>query len=311
MEVVVLFLSFTVMAAGSNYPPRVTIQDMSLITALERIIESSPAESISIAFYDLETGAEALIEPDTRYHPASTMKVPVMIEVYQQARERRFALDDRIPVRNEFASIADGSKFPVARGDDADPDLHDRIGQTESIRELVRRMIVRSSNLATNILVDLVGAEKITRSMNALGASDMVVLRGVEDNRAYERGLNNSATARSLMMLMSRIALGTAVSREDSREMARILMQQEFNEGIPAGLPRSVKAAHKTGWIANIYHDAAIVHPRGRKPYVLIVMTRGIGEVKGAHRIAADISREVYRSLQAEEQKTGYGNWDQ
>ena len=256
------------------------------------LIRGSGAESVSVAFHDLETGRELLINPDVKYHPASTMKVPVMMEVFRQAWEGKFKLDGRIPVRNEFTSIADASKFSLDRESDGDQTLYKK--QEETIRELVRLMIVRSSNLATNLLIELVGAKNVTKSMRTIGAKDMLVLRGVEDNRAYEKGLNNSATARSLMVIMRRIAEGKAVSKTDSAEMARILSEQEFNEGIPAGLPPGTKVAHKTGWITNIYHDAAIIYPPHRKPYVLIVMTRGIPDVKQAHQLVAAISGAIH-----------------
>jgi beta-lactamase class A len=282
----------------------------TLNAAIERHIQASGAESVSVAFLDLESGDETLLMPDEAYHPASTMKVPVMMEVFRQARSGRFRMEMQIPVRNEFRSIADETKFSVGRGSDGDPGLHERIGRTESVRDLVRRMIVRSSNLATNLLVDLVGAESISDSMKKMGAPGMVVLRGVEDGKAFESGLNNSATARSLLVLMRAIASGNAYSRADSVEMERILIQQEFNEGIPAGVPRGVKVAHKTGWITGIYHDAAIVHPPNSKPYILVVMTRGIPDVKRAHRLVADISRTVFDSQGSRIRKTESGNWD-
>ena len=178
----------------------------------------------------------------------------------------------------------------MGREDDADAPLHDKIGQSESVGELVRRMIVRSSNLATNLLVELVGARSVTESARKMGAGGMQVLRGVEDAKAFEKGLNNSTTARSLMVILRRIAEGKSGTRADSAEMARILEGQEFNEGIPAGLPPGVRVAHKTGWITGIYHDAAIVYPAARHPYVIVVMTRGIADPKLAHKLVADIS---------------------
>ena len=258
------------------------------------LIRESGAESVSVAVYDVETRRELLFRPDVKYHPASTMKAAVMVEVFRQARTGRFRMEDPIPVKNQFKSIADDSAFSVAREDDADSGLHDRIGAAESVRELTRRMIVRSSNLATNLLIDLVGAECVTKEMARLGARDLIVLRGVEDTPAFEKGLNNSATARSLMTLMRRLAEGKAGSESDSAEMIRILESQEFNEGIPAGLPPGTRAAHKTGWITGIYHDAAIVFLPGRRPYVLVIMTRGIRDVERAHRLAADVSKAAY-----------------
>ncbi len=287
MSPIIAFIAATGFTTGPDSPS----------VEIERLIAESGAESVSVAHLDLHHRRELLINADTSYHPASTMKVAVMMEVFRQAREGRFRLDDPLPVRNDFASIADASRFSIDADSDGDRTLYGKIGRTESIRELVRLMIVRSSNLATNLIVELAGAKRVSDQMKQIGAADMVVMRGVEDNRAYERGLNNSASARSLMVIMRRIAEGKAVSRTDSAEMVRILQAQEFNEGIPAGLPRGTKVAHKTGWITGIYHDAAIVYHPGRKPYVLVIMTRGIRDEKRAHRLVADISRVVFESL--------------
>src|SRR5262249_29248235 len=77
-------------------------------------------------------------------------------------------------------------------------------------------------------------------------------------------------------------------------EMIQVMLGQEFNEGIPAGLPPEVKVAHKTGWNDRLYHDAGIVFPPDRKPYLLVVMTRGIEEDADAQKLVADISCLFY-----------------
>ena len=127
----------------------------------------------------------------------------------------------------------------------------------------------------------------------------MRVLRGVEDGKAYERGLNNTATARDLLTVMAAIETGRAASPRSCAAMRRILLDQEFNTEIPAGLPAGTPVAHKTGQIEGHLHDAAIVYPRGDRPYVLVVLTRGIADEKIAQSLIADISRLVYEHTQA------------
>jgi beta-lactamase class A len=264
---------------------------------IEDLIRKSGAEAVAVAFYDLATGEQFFIRPDESFHAASTMKVPVMMEVFRQSREGLLSLEDYLAVKNDFISIADNTRYSISHESDSEQSLYKRIGQTETVRELVRLMIGVSSNLATNILIERVTAPRVMQFMNKLGAKNIRVLRGVEDGKAYEQGLNNTTTARDLMIILRAIAERRAVSSKASDEMMQILLDQKFNESIPAGLPSSVRVAHKTGSITLINHDAAIVYPPGRKPYVLVVLTRGIEDEKRAHKLIADISRSVFEDV--------------
>jgi beta-lactamase class A len=222
------------------------------------------------------------------------MKVPVMMELFRQADEGGFSLDQPVLLVNEFRSIADGSPFTVSADDDSDSSLYSKIGTRVPVRELLQRMITRSSNLATNQLIAMVGAESVTGLIRKLGAERMTVLRGVEDGKAFERKMNNVATARDLAILLKAIKNADPAIGTHSQDMLDILLAQEFNEKIPAGLPPGTKVAHKTGEITAHSHDAAIIYPANRKPYVLVVLTRRIPDGKVASSLIADISRMVY-----------------
>ncbi len=261
------------------------------------LVAASGAETVAVAFHDLADGRELLINPDASFHAASTMKVPVMMEIYRQAAAGKLALDERLPIKNDFLSIADGSHFSISAEDDSEPSLYKRIGETATVRELMRLMIIASSNLATNLLIERVTPPRVMELMRKLGARHIRVLRGVEDSKAYERGLNNTTTARDLMILLRHIAEGRAVSKPASDDMIRVMLDQQFNEGIPALLPKDARVAHKTGSITKINHDAAIIFLPDRKPYVLVVLTRGLNDEARAHQLIADISRVIYESL--------------
>ena len=268
-----------------------------LESKIHALVAASGAETVAVAFKDLQTGRELSINPTQNFHAASTMKVPVMLEVFREVREGRLSLDERLPVKNEFKSIADGSTFSVSPDDDSEFTLYKKVGGTETVRELLRLMITESSNLATNIIIERVTPQRVMDLMLRMGARDIRVLRGVEDGKAFARGLNNTTTARDLLVLLRAIAEGRVVSREASKEMTDILLGQKFNEGIPAGLPAGTRVAHKTGSITKIEHDAGIVFLPGRKPYVLVVLVRGIADEKRAHQLVADISRAVYEDV--------------
>lgn len=264
---------------------------------LKRLLDSAKTARVSLAICDLASGYQLLANPDVPFHPASTFKVGVMMEVFHQAAQGAFSLDDLLPVKNAFISIADQSEFHVNPEDDSETDLYQHTGEQMSVRELTRRMIVDSSNFATNLLIRKVDGGRATQFMQELGAKDLIIKRGPEDNKAYALGLNNSATARSLMQVLVRLAKRSVVSPEASDEMIAILLQQHFNEGIPARLPAGTHVAHKTGWNDKLYHDAAIVYPRRHTPYVVVIMTSGLPELTEAPALVAALSAEIYRQL--------------
>jgi beta-lactamase class A len=266
----------------------------SLTQEIERRVAADSGAQVGVAYVDLGSSDTLFLNADSSFHAASTMKVPVMIELFRQARTGSFRMSQGLLMVNQFASLADGSPFTLDAGSDSDSTLYQRIGQRVRVDSLLRLMITRSSNLATNTLITLVGADAVTRTMRELGASRIQVLRGVEDGKAFERGLNNTTTARDLAIIMRAIENGTAAGPEATREMRSILLGQEFNDRIPAGLPPGVRVAHKTGDITAVAHDAAIVYPPDRPPYVLVVLTRGIKDQVRSSKLIADISAMVY-----------------
>jgi beta-lactamase class A len=262
-----------------------------LADVIQRHIAASGAE-VAVALRTLDGATDLFIQPDTSFHAASTMKVPVMIELFRQAAAGQLALDEPLPVRNEFHSIVDRSLYKLSEGDDSDAAIYTHVGGTMTPRQLCEAMITVSSNLATNILIEKLGVENIRRTVTEAGAEGMQLLRGVEDGKAFEKGLNNATTARGLLILLERIAAGTAVSPEASRAMVDILSRQRFNSGIPAGVPPGTIVAHKTGNITKIHHDAGIVY--GPRPFVIVVLVRGIAEEQTSAALIAAITREVF-----------------
>jgi beta-lactamase class A len=264
---------------------------------LKHLLNAESNARVSLAIHDLASGYQLLVQPDLAYHSAGIFKLGVMMEVFHQAAGGTFSLDELLPVINSFISIADQSIFSLSPEDDSETDLYQHIGESLPLRELTRRMIIYSSNLATNLLIEKVGAESVTRFMQELGTNDLVIRRGPEDNQAYTLGLNNSATARSLMQVLVRVAKRSVVSPAASDEMIAILGQQQFNEGIPARLPEGVIVAHKTGWNDRLYHDAAIVYPPKHTPYVMAIMRSGLPETGEASALVAGLSLKIFQQL--------------
>ena len=286
-----LLLALT--TAGSSAAP--AFDAAGTRAEIDRLIRASGAD-VAVAFQSLDGRDELLIQPDTEFHAASTMKVPVMIELYRQVRAGALRLDDRVPVVNAFHSIVDGSPYTLSTGDDSDAEVYQHVGGDMSYRELCEAMITVSSNFAANLLIEHLGAKNVQRTTDALGANGMHVLRGVEDNKAFDKGMNNTTTARALMTLLGAIAHGRAVDQQASDEMLAILERQKFNERIPAGLPPGTVVAHKTGEITRIQHDAAIVY--APRPFVLVILVRGLDDAKQGAALAAGITRVMYRASQ-------------
>lgn len=273
--------------------------DQDLRAALERRIAAQPGATVALWFEDLASGRTLGIADTLSFHAASTMKVPVMFELFRRADEGTLDLDDRIPLANRFASIVDGSHYALAPADDTDDALYDRVGAPISFRELNERMIVRSSNLATNVLIDRLDPTRVTAYTRSLGGEGVLVRRGVEDGPAFRAGLNNVTTARGLGKLLAALERGQVASPWATQAMLGTLRRQEFNAEIPAGLPPGTRVAHKTGWITATLHDAAIVYPPERSPFVLVILTRDIPVRADAQRLMADLARLVWESYAA------------
>lgn len=253
----------------------------------------------ALAFKDLQTGKSLYINGHTLFHAASTMKTPVLIEAYKQAAAGKCSLADAIPVVNYFRSIADTSHFSVDAADDSAPELYKHIGEKMALYDLLYQMIICSSNLATNIVIEKLGAASVNATLQELGAKDIRVLRGVEDSKAFEKGMNNVVTASDLALLFEKMAKDSIISRDACQAMIKILLDQRFNNVIPAKLPAGVRVAHKTGAITGVQHDSGIVFlPNGRK-YVLVLLSKNLTDEKAAVEAMAAASGLLYQYVAA------------
>ena len=281
-------LSLTLILLQTQAPP------VALRDRVEARIAQAGARAVGVYYHDLQTGDSLTVGASTRFHAASTMKVPVMIQLFRDRDAGLLRFDDSVTITNTFRSIVDSSPYQLDVTDDSDSSLYKRLGQKATIRELIDLMETVSSNLATNLLIARVDAKRANATAHALGADSILVLRGVEDQKAFDKGLNNTTTARDLGVLLAAIATNRAASRQSCRDMLEILGRQHFNEGIPAGLPAGTVVYHKTGFITRVYHDAAIVEPATGKRYVLVVLTGGIEKEADAHTLVRDISKLVF-----------------
>jgi len=270
--------------------------EQSLYASVLAIRDRHELEGLGIAFYDAETSLQWSYNADALFHAASTMKLAVLLAVFRQFTRGELAPDEPVHVRNKFLSIHDREPYMLDVNRDTEREVAEKLGRTMSVKDLAYHMITSSSNFATNLLVDVVGVPVIQTALGELKIDGIRVLRGVEDNAAFEAGLNNEVSANGLLKLLRLVAEGGAYGEEASAQMREILLGQRYKSGIPAGLPPAARVAHKTGNIATVHHDAGIVYLEGRKPYVLVILTRFPSEAGGTTAVA-DLSRDIYECL--------------
>ena len=276
---------------------------ITLRVALEKLVRESKARAVAVALLDLESGFRFSLAGDRWFHAASTIKLAVLLAIFRAADEGRLRLDSSLHVRNRFVSAADGSPFRVDPSSDAMPELYQAIGRTAKISALTEGMIVASSNLATNLLLDLLGVEYARNVLRDAQVSGVELRRGVEDRAAHRKGIDNEATADGLLTLLSALR-GDFLKKESKEQAIHVLLAQRFNSMIPAGLPAHATVAHKTGEISTACHDVGIVYLPEREPYIAVILTEFDAEQNGRRETVAAISEMLYRSLTGRELKS-------
>jgi beta-lactamase class A len=276
-------------------------RERALKARIEKIEQDSGAKAIAVALHDMETDFELHYKADRWFHAASTIKVPILLGVFAAIDRGDLLPHSRVHVRNRFLSVVEGVPFRVESGRDSNSAVHNAIGKMMRVDELAYHMITTSSNLATNLLLSVLGTDAVNQTLKELDVDDGIELkRGVEDELAFEKGINNMVTADGLLRILVLLSQGKAFSPALSRRMMDILHGQEFNQGIPARLPKAARVAHKTGEISTVAHDAGVVYLPKRKPYVLIVLSEWEPSGSGRSRTIASISHTIYEFLTQE-----------
>jgi len=270
----------------------------TLRQACERIMSESKAVSYAVALRDYETGFRFAINADRRFHAASTIKVAILLAIGKAIDDGRIRPNDTLHVRNRFLSAVDRTPFRIDAETDGYPQLHRLIGRTARISDLAEWMIVSSSNLATNLLLDFITVGEAQRILREAGLNGVDLRRGVNDTKAHDQNFDNETTAHGLLELFATLR-GDFLAKASRDRAINILLQQRFNSMIPAPLPAHASVAHKTGEISTACHDAGIVYLPEREPYILVVLTEVAAETNGRREAIAKISEVVFETLRS------------
>lgn len=266
--------------------------------AIDAIVQKAGTKACAVSVHDYERDWHFALNSDRVFHAASTIKVAILLALFKGIDEGRFRADDPLHVRNRFLSAIDGTPFSLEADSDGYPQLYKSVGRTAKIGPLAESMIIWSSNLATNLLLDYVGPEYAAEVLRQAGVNGVGLRRGVQDEKAHEAGLNNETTAQGLVQLFATLR-GDFLSKQSRERVIHILLEQKFTSMIPAGLPAHATVAHKTGEISTACHDVGIVYLPEREPYIVAILTEVDPDKNGHRETVRKISEAVYEAITA------------
>jgi len=231
-------------------------------------------------------------EAEAPHYAASTMKLPVAMAMLRKVDAGELALDQSVAVHNDFASVA-GGRFGMNRDDDDAPSTWERLGREASLAWLTTEMITRSSNLATNLVLELVGIDAahsalIESTLRSSPDPASKIERGIEDATAREAGITNLISAAGLAGAL------IAVGKQNDGYLRDLLAANQWNGEIPALLPAGTRVEHKNGWAGRNLHDGGIVRPADAEPFVLVVCTTSDLSESAAQQLIATIALEAW-----------------
>jgi beta-lactamase class A len=263
-------------------------------SALEEQIERAAAASsgtVAVWARSMSPGTPIAYNADERFPSASVIKLVVLVSLYQLAETTPGILQRRLTLK--LSDFIDGSEVL----DGYNP------GDTISVDTLARAMIEQSDNTASNLLIDVVGLDRIAATIHHAGLAHTQLHRRFVNSSTFVAHSENLTTARDMGSLLYQLERGahegvtTVASATSCRAMIEILLHQEDRDKLARGLPSGTPLANKTGEIDGVRNDVGIVDPFGNSPYIVAVLTKDLYDFSLGNIAIRRISKALYSAL--------------
>lgn len=247
-----------------------------------RILNSLDLTQAKYAFVvkNLRTGETAAYNEAVQVPSASLIKIFVMAEIMRQVRRGTLSLKHRL-------AVTESDKVPFSILTLLET------GNTYTLRDLITLMIVQSDNTATNMLIDIAGADNINRLTAGLDLQGTALQRKMMDAAARQEGRENLTTAADMARTMELLFTGKVIDREASDYMLCILKKQLDTSMMMLDIPDDTVVAHKTGELERLDHETAIVYLRNCE-YIFTVLVWEAATNNYARQVLGKVSRLVY-----------------
>jgi beta-lactamase class A len=239
---------------------------------------------LGVAILDLTSGQEYLLHGDEIFAQASSIKIPVLVELYRQSQD-----NSKGPAKlTDLYSV---------RHSDLVPDSDIMLGLTPGVtqitnRDLATMMVAVSDNSATNVLIDRVGMENVNSTLHRLGLKETRLRRKMMDLKAAQEGRENISTPREMMRLLQALYQQKVLNKAMTEDFFKVLATHK-DSALLRGLPADVRSANKPGALEGVRNDSGIVFVPNR-PFVLCIMATYLHNEKEGEKAITDITAAAY-----------------
>lgn len=255
---------------------------------------------MGVAVHDLTSGETFLLHGDDVFPQASSIKIAVLAELYDQEQRGR---------RGE-TGVARLADLYTMRSEDLVPDSSIMGGLTPGVsritnRDLATMMVAVSDNSATNVLIDRLGMANVERMLASLGLKNTHLQRKMMDIAAARQGRENISTPREMMTVLDEIYRNKLFDKELTADFFKVLSTTK-DSSIPKLLPADLPIANKPGELEAVRNDSGIIFVPNR-PFILCVMTTYLRDERAGQQAISEIALAAYQYFDRLGRSSEYG----